>query len=136
MAFDYCQQCKTFDGIIARHNPYTGRALKPSRCANHTDAFYVCDLCAVRVAMQHGRDWRGNVTHAPIGMAEFEYLPTGELKVEISDAHLQANRRAPQPVKVHVCPECAASVREAMRVAFDAAVAKRQGLRAGVTLGL
>lgn len=131
MAFDYCQQCKTFDGIIAQHSLYTGRKLKSRRCENHTDAFYVCDLCAVRVAMRHGRDWRGNITHLPIGMGEFEYLPTGELKVGPEQL-----TNTPQPVKVHVCPECAASVREAMRVAFDAAVAKRQGLRAGVTLGL
>lgn len=134
MAFDYCQSCKTFDGVITRHSVYTGRALKPTRCQSHTDAFYVCDLCAVRVAMRHGRDHFRGITHAPIGMSDFEYLPTGELVTE----SLLGDRRpsVPQPVKTHVCPECAVAVREAMRVAFDAAVSKRQGLRAGVTLGL
>lgn len=119
-----CEKCKNYHKYHRPTSFRTGRKLKAVPCLVHTEPFAQCDVCAVVTPMVPTSIRESWTSWGEKAGGEWEVLETGEPDPE----------RPTAQKKVHVCSECVEAVRAAMRVAFDAAIATRDGLRKGVVL--
>lgn len=139
MSITCCKTCNTFSGWIKRTSRRTGRDLKSTRCASHTQPFSVCDVCGVQTSwIPYYRRGGGETWDAELD-TPWEFLKTGVvIPREGSQPTPSHWKMAPEQegkqVSVYVCAPCAAALRVAMQVAFDSCMEKRAGLRAGVVL--
>jgi hypothetical protein len=154
-----CPHCDTVGGRECT-NTFRGPRAKPrwqSVCgSHHVEAFGRCDVCSLtakairknyvvewdsaevpgwvdlatgRMVRQYDDEWIAK-TYPPAELTQWGE----EDRRRREEQHVKTReerRAAMQPHKIHVCPECAASLREAQTIAFDLCLSKREGLNAG-----